>query len=58
MLKRDSRYFKLGLTLLTVMILSALFIVALINIGIVVEALRQIVAVFSFVIYGVIRCQL
>jgi predicted PurR-regulated permease PerM len=54
MLKRDSRYFKLGLTLLTVMILSALFIVALINIGIVVEALRQIVAVFSFVIYGVI----
>ena len=54
MLKRDSRYFRLGLTLLTVMILSALFIVALINIGIVAEALRQIVAVFSFVIYGVI----
>lgn len=54
MLKRDSRYFRLGLTLLTVMILSALFIVALINIGIVVEALSQIVAVFSFVIYGVV----
>ena len=54
MLKRDSRYFKLGLTLLTVIILSALFIVALINIGTVVDALKKIVAVFSFVIYGVV----
>lgn len=54
MLKRDSRYFKLGLTLLTVIILSALFIVALVNIGIVADAVKQIVAVFSFVIYGVI----
>lgn len=54
MLKRDSKYFRLGLTLLTVIILSALFIVALINIGIVFNAIKSIVAVFSFVIYGVI----
>ena len=54
MLKRDSRYFRLGLTLLTVIVLSALFIVALINIGTVFDTIQNIIGVFSFVIYGII----
>ena len=54
MLKRDSRYFRLGLTLLTVIVLSALFIIALVNIGIVFDAIKKIIGVFSFVIYGII----
>ena len=54
MLKRNSQYFRLGLTLLTVVILSALFIVALTNIGIVFDAVEKIIAVFSFVIWGIV----
>ena len=54
MLKRNSQYFRLGLTLLTVVILSALFIVALTNIGIVFDAVKKIIAVFSFVIWGIV----
>ena len=54
MLRKDSKYFRLGLTLLTVVILSALFIVALTNIGIVVTALKKVVSVFSFVIWGIV----
>ncbi len=54
MLKKDSRYFRLGLTLLTVIILSALFIVALINVGTVFGAVKSILSIFSFVIYGII----
>ena len=54
MLKKDSRYFRLGLTLLTVVILSALFIVALTNIGLVAEAVKKIISFFSFVIWGLV----
>ncbi|MBR7009424.1 MAG: AI-2E family transporter [Oscillospiraceae bacterium] len=54
MLKKDSQYFRLGLTLLTVIILSALFIVALVNIGIVFEAFKKIISFFSFVIWGLV----
>ena len=54
MLKRNSQYFRLGLTLLTVIILSALFIVALTNIGIVFDAVKKIIAVVSFVIGGIV----
>ena len=54
MLHRDSRYFRLGLTLLVVIILSVLFGVTLINIGTIFDVLKQVVSIFSFVIYGII----
>lgn len=54
MLKKDSQYFRLGLTLLTVIILSALFIVALVNIGIVFDAFKKVISFFSFVIWGLV----
>jgi predicted PurR-regulated permease PerM len=54
MLKKDSRYFRLGLTLLTVIIVSVLFGVTLINIGTVFSVVKKIISTFSFVIYGII----
>ncbi len=54
MFRKDNRYFRLGLTLLTVIILSVLFSVTLINIGTVFDALKRIIAIFSFVIYGIV----
>lgn len=54
MLRRDSKYVRLGLTLLTVVILSALFIVALTNIGLVAATVKKIIAVFSFLIWGIV----
>ncbi|MBO4419754.1 MAG: AI-2E family transporter [Oscillospiraceae bacterium] len=54
MIQKDSKYFRLGLTVLTVIILSALFVVTLINIGTVFAALKKIISVFSFVIYGIV----
>ena len=54
MFQKDNKYFRLGRTLLTVIILSSLFIVTLTNVGTVFTVLKQIAAVFSFVIYGVV----
>ena len=54
MIRRDNKYFRLGLTLLTVIALSALFIVSLLNIGVIYDSIRKIVSVFSFVIYGLV----
>ena len=53
MLRRDSKYFRLGRTLLTVIVLSALFIVTLINVGTVFASIKKIISVFSFVFYGI-----
>ncbi len=53
MLHKDSKYFRLGLTLLMVIILSALFVVTLINIGTVFASVKKIISVFSFVFYGI-----
>ena len=54
MLRKDSRYFRLGLTLLTVVILSILFGVTLINIGTVFSVLKKIIRLFSFVLFGIV----
>ena len=54
MIKGDSRYFRLGRTLLFVIVLSALFIVTLINIGIVFDALKYLLSIFSFVFFGIV----
>ncbi len=54
MLDRDSKFFRLGLTLLTVIVLSVLFSLTLINIGTIFEFLEQVLSVFSFVIFGII----
>ena len=53
MIHRDSKYFRLGLTLLMVIVLSALFVVTLINVGTVFNSLKKILSVFSFVFYGI-----
>lgn len=54
MFRKDSRYFRLGLTLLAVIVLSTLFAVTLINIGTIFSVLKSIISIFSFTIYGVI----
>ena len=54
MIRKDSKYYRLGKTLLLVIILSALFIVTLINIGVVYASIKKIVSVFSFVLYGIV----
>lgn len=54
MIRKDSKYFRLGKTLLWVIILSALFIVTLINVGVVYASIQKIVSVFSFVLYGIV----
>lgn len=54
MFRKDSRYFRLGLTLLAVIVLSTLFAVTLINIGTIFSVLKSIISIFSFAIYGVI----
>ncbi len=53
LLKKDGKYFRLGLTLLTVIILSILFYITLDNIGTVFGAIKSVLAVFSFVFYGI-----
>lgn len=53
MLKKDGKYFRLGLTLLTVIILSILFYITLDNVGTVFNAVKQVLDVFSFVFYGI-----
>ena len=53
MLHKDSKYFRLGLTLLTVIILSILFYITLNNVGTVFNAVKMILNVFSFVFYGI-----
>ena len=53
MLHKDSKYFRLGLTLLTVIILSILFFITLENVGTVFNAVKKVLAVFSFVFYGI-----
>lgn len=53
MLQKESKYFRLGLTLLTVIILSILFYITLDNIGTVFQAVKQILSVFSFVFFGI-----
>ena len=53
MLHKESKYFRLGLTLLTVIILSILFFIILENIGTVFSAVKQVLGVFSFVFYGI-----
>lgn len=54
MFRKDSRYFHLGVTLLTVIILSVLFAVTLTNIGVVFGFLRKTISIFSFVIFGIV----
>lgn len=54
MIHKDSKYFRLGFTLLMVIGLSALFIVTLLNIGTIYDSVKKIVSVFSFVIYGLV----
>ena len=54
MIQKDSKYYRLGKTLLWVIVLSALFVVTLINIGTVYASIKKIVSVFSFVLYGII----
>ena len=54
LLHKDSRYFRLGRTLLTVIILSVIFGVTLINIGTVFNAIKKVISIFSFVIYGIV----
>lgn len=54
MFQKDSRYFRLGLTLLTVIVLSTLFAVTLINIGTVFASVKSVLSIFSFVIYGLV----
>ena len=53
MLHKDSKYFRLGLTLLTVIILSILFYITLDNVGVVFNAVKKVLGVFSFVFYGI-----
>lgn len=53
MLRKDSKYFRLGLTLLTVIIFSILFYITLDNIGTVFNAVKQVLGVFSFVFFGI-----
>ena len=52
-LHKESKYFRLGLTLLTVIILSILFYITLNNVGTVFQAIRKVLSVFSFVFYGI-----
>ena len=54
MFRKDSKYFRLGLTLLTVIILSVLFYLFVNNIGLVFSVLKRIISVFSFVIFGIV----
>ena len=54
MLHKDSKYFRLGRTLLTVIVLSVIFSVTLINIGTVFNEVKKIISIFSFVIYGLV----
>lgn len=54
MLHKDSKYFRLGRTLLTVIVLSVIFSVTLINIGTVYNEVKKIISIFSFVIYGLV----
>ena len=54
MIRKDSKYYRLGKTLLLVIILSAFFIVTLINVGIVYASIKKIISVFSFVLYGIV----
>ena len=52
-LHKESKYFRLGLTLLTVIILSILFYITLDNIGTVFIAVKKVLGVFSFVFFGI-----
>ena len=54
MIRRDSKYFRLGRMVLTVIVLCALFVVTLLNIGTVFAAIKKVISVFSFVIYGIV----
>ena len=54
MIQKDSKYYRLGKTLLWVIVLSALFVVTLINIGTVYASIKKIISVFSFVLYGIV----
>jgi predicted PurR-regulated permease PerM len=51
--KKEGKYFRLGLTLLTVIILSILFYITLENVGTVFGAIKQVLSLFSFVFYGI-----
>ena len=52
--KKDDRYFRLGLTLLTVIILSALFYVVITNIGVIYAKIKDFVGILSSVIFGAV----
>ncbi len=52
--KKDDRYFRLGMTLLTVIILSALFYVVITNIGTVYASAKKVVGYLSSVIFGMV----
>ena len=52
MFKKDNRYFALGITLLSVIIISVLFFVVLTNIGTVLGAIKYMLGICSSVIYG------
>ena len=51
MLKKDSKYFRLGMTFLTVIILGIVFYTTLNNVGTVFGAIKKLLNLFSFVFY-------
>lgn len=53
MLKKDSKYFRLGMTFLTVIILGIVFYTTLNNVGTVFGAIKKLLNLFSFVFYGI-----
>ena len=53
MFKKDNRYFKLGMTLLTVIIVSVLFFVVMTNLKTVLAGLKKVLGYFSSVLFGV-----
>lgn len=54
MFRRNNKFFALGVTLLMVIILSALFYVIITNLGTVYEAVRRFLGIISSAIYGAV----
>ena len=53
MFKRENKYFKLGVTLLMVIIVSVLFFVILTNLRTVAGGVKKLIEIISSVIYGI-----
>ena len=52
--KKDDNFFRLGLTLLTVIVISALFYVVITNIGVVYNEIKSFLGILSSVIFGMV----